>query len=99
MARRPANSPEARENQMIDLAVNLAEKQLIEGTASAMVITHYLRMGSPKERLEREKLEQENAHLRAKIESLQSFQKTEELYTKAVDAFRIYQGDDPGNGV
>lgn len=95
MARRPATSPEARENQLIEKAVNLAEKQLEEGTASAMVITHYLRMGSPKERLEREKLEQENAHLRAKIESLQSYQKVEELYNNAVSAFQIYRGGDP----
>lgn len=94
MARRPATSPEARENQLIEKAVNLAEKQLEEGTASAMVITHYLRMGSPKERLEREKLQQENAHLRAKIESLQSFQKVEALYADAVKAFQIYRGDD-----
>lgn len=95
MGRRPARTPEARENQLIKLAVNLAEKQLAEGTASAMVITHYLRMGSPKERLEREKLEQENAHLRAKIDSLQSYQKVEELYNNAVEAFQVYRGGDP----
>lgn len=92
MGRRPASSPEARENQLINAAVDLAEKQLREGTASAMVITHYLRMGSPKERLEREKLQRENEHLRAKIESLQSAKRVEELYTDAMEAFRSYQG-------
>lgn len=93
MARRPAMTPEARENQLIDAAVDLAEKQLREGTASAMVITHYLRMGSPKERLEREKLYQENEHLRAKIESLQSAKRVEELYNDAMVHFRMYHGD------
>ena len=93
MARRPAMTPEARENQLIDAAVDLAEKQLREGTASAMVITHYLRMGSPKERLEREKLQQENEHLRAKIESLQSARRVEELYNDAMTHFRMYHGD------
>ena len=58
--RRPALSPEARENQLISLAVDLAEKQLQEGTASSQVITHYLKLGSTKERLEKEKLEEEN---------------------------------------
>ena len=51
---RPALTPEAREDQLIALATNLAEKQLLEGTASSQVITHYLKMGSTKERLERE---------------------------------------------
>lgn len=95
MGRRPASTPEARENQLIDLAVNLAEKQLTEGTASAMVITHYLRMSSPKEKLEREKLVAENQHLRAKVEALESGKQFEEMYTKAMDAFRVYHGDDP----
>ena len=45
---RPALTPEARENQMISLAVDLAEKQLMEGTASSQVITHYLKLGSTK---------------------------------------------------
>lgn len=93
MARRPATSPEMRENQLILAATDLAEKQLREGTASAMVITHYLKMGSPKERLEREKLERENEHLRAKIESLNSAKRVEELYNDAMAAFRTYHGD------
>lgn len=93
MARRPALTPEARENQLIDKAVDLAEKQLTEGTASAMVITHYLKMGSSKERLERQKLQQEVAHLRAKTESLQTAARVEELYKDAIIAFRTYHGD------
>lgn len=85
-------SPEARENQLIDLAVDLAEKQLAEGTASPMVIAHYIRMGSTKERLEREKLRRENEHLRVKTESLQSAKRLEEIYKEAIDAFRDYRG-------
>lgn len=90
---RPAFSPEARENQLISLAVDLAEKQLIEGTASAQVITHYLKLGSTKENLEREKLVQENALLRAKTEAMQSAKRVEELYENALNAMRRYSGN------
>lgn len=90
---RPALTPEARENQLISAAVNLAEKQLLEGTASSQVITHYLKLGSSKERLEKEKLERENELLRAKTEALQSAQRVEELYANALDAMRRYNGD------
>lgn len=91
-ARRPAQSPEARENQMISLAVNLAEQQLRDGTASSQLITHYLKLGSTKERLEMEKLKEENKLLRAKTESLQSTKKIEELYAEAIKAFQQYNG-------
>lgn len=90
--RRPALSPEARENQLISLAVDLAEKQLQEGTASSQVITHYLKLGSTKERLEKEKLEEENKLLRAKTENLQSQKRVEELYSEAIKAMRNYAG-------
>lgn len=94
MSSRPPTSPEARENQLIAKAVDLAEKQLSEGTASAMVITHYLKMSSPKERLEREKLQIENEHLKAKIARLESDRHIEQLYADAMVAFRQYHGDD-----
>lgn len=89
---RPALTPEARENQLISAAVNLAEKQLLEGTASSQVITHYLKLGSSKERLEKEKLARENELLKAKTEALQSAQRVEELYANALDAMRRYNG-------
>lgn len=89
---RPALTPEARENQMISLAVDLAEKQLIEGTASSQVITHYLKLGTMNHKLELEKLEKENELLKAKTESLQSSARIEELYTKAMEAFSDYRG-------
>ncbi len=89
---RPALTPEARENQLVSLAVDLAEQQLRDGTASSQVITHYLKLGSTKERLEKERLEEENKLLRAKTEALQSQKKVEELYTEALKAMRRYSG-------
>lgn len=88
----PAATPEARENQMIALATDLAEKQLRKGTASAQVITHYLKLGTEKARLENEKLENENELLKAKVETLQSQQRSEELYREAINAMRSYAG-------
>lgn len=89
---RPALSPEARENQMISLAVNSAEEQLRNGTASSQIICHYLRLATTKEQLEKEKLERENELLRAKTESLQSAKRVEELYSKALSAMKNYSG-------
>lgn len=88
---RPALTPEARENQLIALAIDRAEQQLLDGTASSQVITHYLKLGSTKERLEREKLERENELLRAKAKSIQSAERIEELYKNALDAMRSYK--------
>ena len=89
---RPALSPDARENQLISLATDRAEQQLLNGTASSQVITHYLKLGTRKEQLEREKLEEENKLLRAKTEALQSQKRVEELYTEALNAMRNYAG-------
>lgn len=89
---RPALSPEARENQMISLAVDLAEQQLRDGTASSQVITHFLKLGSMREQLERERLEEENKLLKAKTENLQSMKRVEELYEEALKAMKNYGG-------
>ena len=89
---RPALTPEARESQLVSLAVDLAEKQLMEGTASSQVITHYLKLGSTKERIEKEILEEQKKLIEAKTQSLQSVQRIEELYTNALDAMRNYSG-------
>lgn len=89
---RPALSPEARENQMISLAEDLAEKMLLEGTASSQLITHYLKLGTTKAMLEKEKLEKENELLRAKTEALESSKRIEELYTNALNAMKRYGG-------
>lgn len=90
--RRPALTPAARENQLIGLAMDQAEQQLIDGTASSQVVTHFLRLGSSKMELEKEKLERENKLLVAKVESLESSQRIEELYEKAIKAMRNYGG-------
>lgn len=89
---RPAITPEARENQLISLAVDLAEQQLRDGTASSQVITHFLKMGSEREKLERERLREENKKLRAQTESIESEKRSEALYEKAISAMRRYQG-------
>lgn len=91
---RPALTPEARENQLISLAVDLAEKQLKEGTASSQVITHYLKLGSTKEKIEKEILEKQKELITAKTESLKSAQRIEELYNKAISAMRKYSGQE-----
>lgn len=93
--RRVATTPEARESQMISLAERLAEQQMREGTASAQVITHYLKLGSTRERLEQARLEGEVELQKAKIEAMASTQRLEEMYTRAMDAFRGYQGRPP----
>lgn len=89
---RPALTPEARENQLIALAVDLAEKQLIEGTASSQVICHYLKLGSTKEKIEKEILEKQKVLIEAKTESLQSSKRIEELYQNALTAMKTYGG-------
>lgn len=93
---KPAATPEARENQLIALAVSLAEKQMEEGTASAQVISHYLKMGSTRERLEQRRLDSDVKLLEAKIEQLSSANRMEELYANAITAMNTYSGrDDP----
>lgn len=83
---------EAKENQMISLSMDLAMQQLMDGTASSQVITHFLKLGSTKEKLEREKLEEENKLLRAKTEALESSKRAEELYSEVIAAFNRYSG-------
>lgn len=92
----PALTPEGRENQLISQAENLAEKQIREGTASAQVIVHYLRLGAQREhyRLECEKLKYETELLQAKKESLESVKRSEELMEEAIKAFRSYRGEE-----
>lgn len=89
---RPALTPESRENQLISLAVDLAEKQLLDGSASSQVISHYLKLGSSKERIEKEILEKKKELIIAKTENLQSAQRIEELYKNALNAMRNYNG-------
>ena len=90
---RPASTPEARENQVIAAAMRLAEQQILDGTASSQVITHFLKLGSSKHQLEMEKLRKENELLKAKTESLESNKRVEELYMEALNAMRKYRGE------
>lgn len=90
---RPASTPEAVENQIIADAYKLAYKQIQEGTASSQVITHFLKLGSTKEKLEKEMMEEQKKLLVAKTEALQSQKRTEELYREAIEAMRVYSGN------
>lgn len=89
---RPALTPEAREAQMIALATDLAEQQLREGTASSQVITHYLKLGSSKEKIEKDILEKQKELITAKTESIKSAERVEELYKNALEAMKKYGG-------
>ena len=92
---RPATTPEARENQLISLAYDLAERQLRDGTASAQVTSQLLKFGSERERLERQKIQNENLLLSAKVDQIASAKKMEELYAEALSAMREYKGEEP----
>lgn len=89
---RPALTPEARESQMCSLAIDLAEQQLLDGTASSQVITHFLKLATVKEKLEREKLEEENRLLKAKTKAMESAEEVKVLYEEAIIAMRRYGG-------
>lgn len=91
---RPATTLEGRENQLISLAADLAERMLRDGTASSQVITHFLKLGSTRERVEQQKIKNENLLLAAKIEALASGKIVEELYRAALKAMKTYTGQD-----
>lgn len=91
---RPGLTPEAREDQLVALATNLAEKQLMEGTASSQVISHFLKIGSTKERIEKEILKEQKDLIKAKTEALKSEKRVEELYSNALNAMRRYAGQE-----
>lgn len=92
---KPATTPEDRENQLISLAVDLTEQQLREGTASAQVITHYLKLGSSREKLEQARLAMDVELGKAKIEQMESMSRVEELMADAISAFKGYSGQEP----
>lgn len=88
----PASTPDEREAQMIELADRLAEKQLTDGTASSQVITHYLKLGSSRERIEQEKIRLEQRLLRAKADHIAQQANQAVLFEEAIKAMRMYQG-------
>lgn len=89
---RPASTPEAQEQYMINLTMNLVEKRLREGTASSAETTHFLKLATAKADLEKKKLEEENKLLRAKTETLESAKDAKEMYEKAIKAMGVYNG-------
>lgn len=90
--RRPALTPEAREAQLISLAMDRAEQQLIDGTASSQVITHFLKLATAKTELEKEKLKRENKVLEAKAKAIESSDEAKVLCENALKAMRNYAG-------
>ncbi len=92
--RRPALTPEGRESQLISLAADMAEEQLRAGTASAQVVTHFLKAGSIRDQLEKERLRNENLLISAKLEQMASGQRIEAMYEEALNAMRSYSGQE-----
>lgn len=90
----PATTPEGREDQLIALAYNRAEEQLLDGTASSQIITHFLRLGTEKAKLEKEKIRKENLVLEAKAKRYESETLNEALVEEALKAFRGYSGQE-----
>jgi hypothetical protein len=90
---RPALTPEAQENQMIALAMNLVEQRLRNGTASSQETTHFLKLATVKSQLEKEKLMAENRLLEAKANAIDDAKESKELYDKALRAMRNYSGN------
>lgn len=91
--RRPALSPEARENQLIALAIDVVEERLRNGTASSQETTHFLRLGTTKARLEKEILEEQKKLITAKTKAIESQEEIKEMYEGALRALRTYQGN------
>lgn len=93
--RRPrAKTPEDRERQLIAASVDLAEEQIRTGRVSAQVLTHYLKLGTERERLERQRLIQENELLKAKVDAMASSARTEELFEEVIKAMKVYTGQE-----
>lgn len=86
----PAITPEGQEDQMIADAMSLAREQLRNGTASSQVITHFLKLGSMREKLEKEKAIEEIKLLRAKTEAIKADKERDVLYAQAIEAMRRY---------
>jgi hypothetical protein len=90
-SRPPATTAKAREDEIVNKAINLAEKQIEEGTVSSQVLSHYVKLGSSRERLEQEKLQKENELLVVKKETMEAAQRLESLFEEAISAMQEYK--------
>lgn len=90
--RPPAKTPEDRENQLIMMAYDEAEKQIMEGRASSQLLTHFVKGGSKRERMEQERLDADIVILKAKKEMMETAKRIESVYEEALAAMRTYQG-------
>lgn len=86
----PPVTIEDAEDQLVSLAFGLAKQRLQDGSASNQLIAEILRMGTAKEKLQKEKLRKENELLRAKTESLKSQKTTEEFYSRVLNSLHSY---------
>lgn len=91
----PAKTPEARENQILARAWDLIEERILDGTASNALLVQCLRMGSSKERFEKDLINTRIENLQAKTQAIEAEKRVDELYAKALDAMRIYSGQRP----
>lgn len=90
----PSMTPEGRENEVVALAYNLAEEQIRNGTASSQVITHFLKLGTVRERLEREILSEQKKLVAAKTENIESYKQNQVDYKEVIAAMKRYSGED-----
>ena len=90
-----ARTPEAREDELAAHAYDLAEEQIKSGTASSQVITHFLKAGSRRERMEQMRMQHEIELMQVKKEQLEGQKRVEELYVSALEAMRSYSGFGP----
>lgn len=89
----PARTPEARENQLINLAVDETEKRLKNGTASSQILTVLLKLATTKAQLELEKLRSDIALQKAKEQEIEDKASNSDLYNQALAAFKKYKGE------
>ena len=94
--RAPSLSPEGREQYMVSIAEKLAEEQILNGTASSQVLSHYLKLGTKREELERANIEYKNTLLQAKADAIQQDTDSAALYKEAMHMFKRYQGGGDG---
>lgn len=89
----PARTPEGRENQLVNYAMDEIERRLLNGTASSQILTALLKLATTKAQLELEKLRSDIALQRAKEQEIEDKASNSDLYAQALAAFRSYKGD------